>query len=71
MPIPCAIDEVLIDFQGGGLRDLRSELGPEFCQVVSEQRGLVAGINPAGLLCAAASTVSSSMVMNSAIARDQ
>ena len=32
----------MIDFQSGCLRDLGSQLGPEFCQVVSEERGLVA-----------------------------
>jgi hypothetical protein len=36
-------DEGLIDFQGGGLRDIGSELGAEFCHVVGEERGLVAG----------------------------
>jgi hypothetical protein len=33
----------LIDFQGGRLRDLGSELKPQLCHVVSEERGLVAG----------------------------
>ena len=33
----------MIDFQSGGLRDIGSELGPEFCHVVGEERGLVAG----------------------------
>ena len=33
----------LIDFQGGGLRDIGSELGAESCHVVGEERGLVAG----------------------------
>src|ERR1700683_225279 len=33
----------LIDFQGGCLRDIGSELGAEFCHVVGEERGLVAG----------------------------
>ena len=33
----------MIDFQGGGLRDIGSELGAEFCHVVGEERGLVAG----------------------------
>jgi hypothetical protein len=32
----------LIDFQGGGLRDIGSELGAESCHVVGEDRGLVA-----------------------------
>ena len=31
------------NFQGGGFRDIGSQLGPEFCQVVSKERGLVAG----------------------------
>jgi len=33
----------LIDFQGGGLRDIGSELRAEFRHVVGEERGLVAG----------------------------
>ena len=33
----------MIDFQGGGLRNFGSELGAEFCHVVGEERGLVAG----------------------------
>jgi hypothetical protein len=33
----------LIDFQGGGLRDIGSELRAELCHVVREERGLVAG----------------------------
>ena len=33
----------MIDFQGGGFRDIGSELGAEFCDVVGEERGLVAG----------------------------
>ena len=33
----------MIDFQRGGLRDIGSELGAEFCHVVGEERGLVAG----------------------------
>jgi hypothetical protein len=33
----------LIDFQGRGLRDIGSKLGGEFCHVVGEERGLVAG----------------------------
>ena len=33
----------MIDFQGGGLRDIGSELRAEFCHVVGEERGLVAG----------------------------
>src|ERR1700722_416635 len=32
----------VIDFQSGCLRDLGSQLEPEFCQVVGEERGLVA-----------------------------
>jgi hypothetical protein len=32
----------LIDFQGGGLRDIGSKLGREFCHVVGEERGLAA-----------------------------
>jgi hypothetical protein len=32
-----------VNFQGGCLRDIGSELGPEFCHVVGEERGLVAG----------------------------
>ena len=32
----------MIDFQSGCLRDLGSQLGPEFCQVVSEERGIMA-----------------------------
>jgi hypothetical protein len=33
----------LIDFQSGRLRDIGSQLGREFCHVVGEERGLVAG----------------------------
>src|ERR1700733_2605484 len=33
----------LIDFQGGGFRDVGSEPRAELCQVVGENRGLVAG----------------------------
>ena len=33
----------MIDFQGGGLRDIGSELGAEFCHVVGEERGFMAG----------------------------
>jgi len=33
----------LIDFQSGGLGDLGSELGTEFCNVVGKEGGLVAG----------------------------
>ena len=43
IPIPWPTDEALIDFQGGGFRDIGSKLGAEFCHVVGEERGLVAG----------------------------
>jgi hypothetical protein len=33
----------LTDFQGGGFRDIGSELGLDFCQVVGKECGLVAG----------------------------
>jgi len=33
----------LINFQSGGLRDVGSELRGEFCHVVGEERGLMAG----------------------------
>ena len=33
----------MTDFQSGGLRDIGSELRGEFCHVVGEKRGLVAG----------------------------
>jgi hypothetical protein len=33
----------LTDFQSGGFRDIGSELGTEFCDVVGEERRLVAG----------------------------
>jgi hypothetical protein len=33
----------LTDFQSGGLGDIGSEVGAEFCHVVSEERGLVTG----------------------------
>jgi hypothetical protein len=33
----------LTDFQRGRLRNIGSELRPEFCDVVGEERGLVAG----------------------------
>jgi hypothetical protein len=33
----------LIHFQCGGLRNISSEFGAEFCHVVGEERGLVAG----------------------------
>ena len=32
-----------MDFQGGGFRDVGSELRTEFCHVVGEERGLMAG----------------------------
>ena len=32
-----------VEFQGGGLRDIGSELGAQFRHVVGEERGLVAG----------------------------
>ena len=32
-----------MDFQGGGLRDIGFELWAELCNVVGEERGLVAG----------------------------
>ena len=33
----------MIDFQGGSLRDIGSELRTEFCHIVGEECGLVAG----------------------------
>ena len=33
----------MIDFQGGGLGDIGSELRAEFRHIVGEERGLVAG----------------------------
>ena len=33
----------LIDLQGRGFRDIGSQLGPELCNVIGEERGLVAG----------------------------
>ena len=33
----------MIDFQGGSLRDIGSELGAKFCHVVGEEHGVVAG----------------------------
>jgi hypothetical protein len=33
----------LTDFQSGGLGDIGSEVGAEFCHFVSEERGLVTG----------------------------
>jgi len=42
-PNPLSDGYTLINFQSGGLRDIRSELGAKFCHVVGDERDLVAG----------------------------